>query len=74
MDIDKLLFLRQVEEVTIKEEINKIYFNIKSVDDIQELKEINDKLQKKQQWVYFFEPIIVRYFKDYQELVWNNKL
>ena len=30
MDIDKLLFLRQVEDVTIKEEINNIYFNIVS--------------------------------------------
>lgn len=74
MDIDKLLFLRQVEDVTIKEEINNIYFNIKSVDGIQDLKEINDKLQKKQQWVYFFEPIIVRYFKDYQELVWKQQI
>lgn len=59
MDIDKLLFLRQVEDVTIKEEINNIYFNIKSVDGIQDLKEINDKLQKKQQWVYFLSLLLL---------------
>ncbi len=65
MSVDEALTCREKETLKGK---NKQYFT-ENNNISADMKKMDDRLQKNMQWLYFFEPIMARYYDEYIKLI-----